>query len=389
MTRVLIAGVSTRGLAASAARAGYDVVAVDGFGDLDLRACARAVAVARLGGGGGGGGGGRFNVGAAVRATRGFDYDAVCYVASLENHPRAVAALAERGALWGNPSAVLRRVRDPLRLARALAARGFATPAVRLAPPPPPPASARSRTRWLVKPRASGGGSRIGEWRRRPVPPGSYLQQRIAGAPGSIVFAADGRRAVPLGLSLLLTGERAFGAEGFRYCGNVLAPAEPRVFATACRLAAAVTEEFGLVGVNGIDFVAARSIPYPIEVNPRYTASMELVERAHGLSIFETHARACAGTLPAFDVAAASRPAGALGKAILYARRDCIVPDTHTWLADESVSDIPAPGEPIARGQPICTIFARGEDAARCRAALAARARALYRALDARQVKIA
>jgi len=58
MTRVLIAGVSTRGLAASAARAGYDVVAVDGFGDLDLRACARAVAVARLGGGGGGGGGG-------------------------------------------------------------------------------------------------------------------------------------------------------------------------------------------------------------------------------------------------------------------------------------------------------------------------------------------
>ena len=44
---VLIAGVSTRGLAESAARAGYDVIAVDGFGDLDLRARARAVFLAR------------------------------------------------------------------------------------------------------------------------------------------------------------------------------------------------------------------------------------------------------------------------------------------------------------------------------------------------------
>ena len=49
-TRVLIAGVSTRGFAESAARAGYEVVAVDGFGDLDLRACAAEVYVARAGG---------------------------------------------------------------------------------------------------------------------------------------------------------------------------------------------------------------------------------------------------------------------------------------------------------------------------------------------------
>src|SRR5207245_11417241 len=50
LPRVLIVGVSTRGLAESAARAGYRVVAVDSFGDLDLRACADAVSVARTGG---------------------------------------------------------------------------------------------------------------------------------------------------------------------------------------------------------------------------------------------------------------------------------------------------------------------------------------------------
>src|SRR5207249_309518 len=84
----------------------------------------------------------------------------------------------------------------------------------------------------------------------------------------------------------------AFGASGFRYCGSILvAPAQP-LFGFACRLASVVTEAFGLVGVNGIDFVARGDVPYAVEVNPRYCASMELVERARGISIFELHARA-------------------------------------------------------------------------------------------------
>ena len=40
---VLIAGVSTRALAVSAARAGYRVTAVDAFGDADLREVAEVL----------------------------------------------------------------------------------------------------------------------------------------------------------------------------------------------------------------------------------------------------------------------------------------------------------------------------------------------------------
>src|SRR5207247_5596976 len=65
MTRILIAGVSTRGFAESAARAGYDVVAVDGFGDLDLRAQCREVVVARTANGEG-----RFSCKLASRRAR-------------------------------------------------------------------------------------------------------------------------------------------------------------------------------------------------------------------------------------------------------------------------------------------------------------------------------
>ena len=63
------------------------------------------------------------------------------------------------------------------------------------------------------------------------------------------------------------------------------------------------------------------------------------------------------------------------GKAVLYARRPVVLGDTTRWLADDDVRDIPAPGERIARGSPICTIFANGRTSALCYAALVRRAR--------------
>jgi len=378
--RILIAGVSTRALAESAARAGYHVLAVDGFADLDLGACADAVVRVRDPAG-------RFHARLAARAARELASPAVCYVASFENHPRAVRELAGDRALWGNSPAVLARVRNPERLARALSRQGYAAPQVRTTRP-----TRASGRRWLVKPRASGGGHGIVTWRPgsgAPIPPRAYFQERIAGVPGSIVFAADGRRAVALGLSRLLVGERAFGAEGFRYCGNILAGARDPQFAREAvllawgvALASTVTRMFGLVGVNGIDFVARSGRPYPVEVNPRYTASMELVERAYGLSIFDVHARACAGELPGFELfRARAADREAVGKAVVYARHDTTLGDTRRWLRDDTVRDIPAPGEHIVRGHPICTVFARAEDAAACHRALEARAAAVYGAV--------
>jgi len=386
MPRVLIAGISARALAESAARAGYRVLAVDGFGDLDLRRVAevRLAHDAR----------GRASPGAAVRAARGARAEAVVYVASFENHPRAVRTLAAGRTLWGNPPEVLARVRDPLLVAATLARLGLPTPAVRAAAPHSRGGGGGGRP-WPAKPRASGGGSGVVAWRPgRRAPRDAYFQERIAGVPGSIVFAADGRRAVPLGLTCLLAGERAFGAVGFRYCGSILMGRGDAVFTDAERLCAraialaeAITRAFGLVGVNGIDFIARRGTPYPIEVNPRYTAAMELVERAYGLSIFDIHARACAGHLPAFDLAEArhaplSSPR-AIGKAILYARGDVVLGDTRPWLEDDSVRDVSAPGQRCRRGQPICTIFAAAGDAVECRAALERRAAALYAELEA------
>jgi uncharacterized protein len=365
MSRLVIAGVSVRAFTESAVAAGFAVTAIDAYGDLDLRAVADVRVVAP------------YTADAAARMASALPGDGFCYTSNFENHPEALGVV--RGHLLGNPGAVLARARDPLEMARALATRGIAVPAVRASAPRA--GSADSARRWMRKPRASGGGHGVAPWRRgMPVPRHAVLQERVVGEPMSVLFAADGRRATVFGVTRQLIGDPAFGATGFKYCGNILLT-EPPAPATV-RLAEAATAEFGLVGVNGIDCVG----PIPVEINPRYTAAMELVERRDGLSIAATHVRAFDGQLPSER---STRGRMTHGKAIVYARRAVTVGDTRGWLADPSVRDIPHPGQRVSRGTPICSVFAVGRTAAECYRHLVRRAERIYQAVDTRQRRAA
>jgi uncharacterized protein len=370
--RLLVAGVTARALAASAARAGWRVTAVDAFGDLDLRACARVVALRREDGG--------FDPAAAAAAGRRVSAAYAAYTSNFENHPSSVAALAAGRRLLGNRPSVLRRVRDPVELMRALRRHGFETPVTRAVGPGSLTAEPQ---RWLLKPRRSGGGHGTSAWRPgRPVGRHQYLQERLRGTPGSIVFLADGKHALVLGLSRQLVGDRAFGAGGFRYCGSLMGEGlfehEASLLDRARALAETVAREFGLVGLNGIDFIARAGVPWPIEVNPRWSASMELLE-GRGEPLFALHVEACLGRLPA---AAPYRIRGTMGKAVVFARRDVTLGATRAWLRDASVADVPHRGERVPRGRPICTVFASTKSPAACVRALADRAAAIYRVAD-------
>ncbi len=360
--RVLVAGFSTRAIAESAARIGFTVTAIDAFADLDQHPSVHALAVARS-----------FSPATAVRASRGVPCEAVAYLSSFENHPNAVRALAFGRSLWGNPPDVLRAVRSPHQLVEALSRHQL----------PAPSLWGDGEGPWLVKPLASGGGSRIRRWEKgAPVPKGTYLQEFIHGEPGSVAFVAARSGVRMLGIFQQLVGLASFGASGFRYCGNILdgtMPAGSWMWRAGAALATAVTAEFGLSGVNGIDFVARGGVLYPVEVNPRWSASMELVERAHGVSVFAAHAGACSsGTLPDFDAMTASPIGRSIGKAVVFARPAVTVGDTRPWCADGSVRDVPRPGTTIRRGEPVCTVFAEGSSPRVCREQLEARAASIF-----------
>jgi predicted ATP-grasp superfamily ATP-dependent carboligase len=192
-------------------------------------------------------------------------------------------------------------------------------------------------------------------------------------------------------VSRQLVGDPAFGAGGYRYCGSILgAPGdgqfaqEDRLVDAAASLARVIAAEFDLVGVNGIDFITRDGVPYAVEVNPRWSSSMELAELAYRVSILGMHAAACRnGTLPHFDLAAARHSAAAIGKAVVFARQDVTVRNTGNWrTAEDDVRDIPHAGDHILAGAPVCTVFATGRDSAACYEALVARANRLYAQLE-------
>jgi len=372
---VLIVGVSTRALAESASRAGYACVTVDAFGDLDQKSRAQNVSLSRdLGR--------RYSAAAAVAVSRRFPVasaaGSTAYVGNLENHPTAVRRLALGRRLLGNTPATLVRARDPLAVAEPVRRAGGRVPLTLL---PDQTRHANAGARWLRKPRRGGGGSGVKEWKPgAPIRPHELVQERIEGLLASVAFVADGRRAVLLGMSKGLAGDPAFGARGYRYCGSVYPfSADRALLDRMSAIAGAVTEAFGLVGLNGIDFVLREGEPYVLEINPRYAASMELIERSGRLSVFEAHVAACGGALP--SEGAAPMPE-VLGKAILYARRDVIVGDSGRWLLRNDVRDVPFPGERIPRGHPVCTVFARGADSVTCYARLVAAASALEQELE-------
>ena len=373
MKRVLIAGVSTRAAAESAARAGFEVTALDAFADLDQHPSVRALSLPRDFGI-------PFTPRNAARAARSIECDAVVYLSSFENAPRAVAALASGRALWGNTPDTLRHVRDPFTLADVLRRRGFPVPALSRHDPDD---SNDPTGRWLLKPLASGGGHGIRPWQGGAMPRKRYLQELVCGTPASVVFVAARRGATLLGVSRQLVGEQAFGGSGFRYCGNVMShpgALDDRLLSSLSAIAEEVVEAFGLVGVNGVDVILRDGVPYPVEVNPRWSASLELIERSSGISVFSLHADACArGVLPSVDFRSGwTARAAASGKAVVFARAEHVVGDTRAWLLDNTVRDVPWPGERIAPGQPICTVFAEGADEADCRAALVQRAARVY-----------
>ncbi|HEV8200914.1 MAG TPA: ATP-grasp domain-containing protein [Candidatus Polarisedimenticolia bacterium] len=377
--RLLLAGASVRALARSAlasigADAGFPdgILAVDYFGDQDLVSDPRVtpVAIARdLGLP-------RTTAGLGRALLRlgcdGATWGGLAWAGGLENRPALLRRLGRFTRLLGNEPAAVAAVRNTKSLFAALHGAGLRHPAM-----PGHDAAPRDGRRWLFKHRRTAGGRGV----RAAAPgerrgPGEDLQERLDGVPGSVAFVANGREARLLGATEQLI------REPFRYAGNIAAPIEtqlpPSERATLERAAAVVTARFGLRGLNGLDYILTPDGPAFLEVNPRFTASMEILEALAGASYFDLHLMALKGRLPPPGPFTLRHPGRTkvdwMGKAILYAEGAVEAPDPGV-LEPLGVRDRPHRGERFEAGQPLCTLIvaAPGRDA--CLAALRERER--------------
>lgn len=365
MTVLAVAATSARVLAEAAVRDGYDVIALDLFGDVDTcRAATRWFAL-------GAAGSLRIEGDALLSAlkvlARRGDVDGWIAGSGLEGEPALLAHAASVLPLIGCMPDATRRVRDPQRFFAALEALGvpgIGAPAVRKTLPD-------DGAGWLVKDARGQGGWHV---RRAPptggaaLPPHHYAQREVRGVPMSATFLADGRDALVLGFNEMIV--RPIGASPFVYCGVVgpvpLAPETARAVVRAVR---ALVAEFSLGGLASLDFMLDGDRVQVLEINPRPPASMALYP---SLPLVAAHVAACrGGSLPAWAPADDARQVE--GTEIVYARRPFVLaePVARTLADAPHVHDVGCAGTRFRVGDPVCSVDAHGASADDVRARLA------------------
>ncbi|WP_074310661.1 ATP-grasp domain-containing protein [Singulisphaera sp. GP187] len=294
------------------------------------------------------------------------------YTGALENDPDLIDRIATRRPLWGNTGTVLRAVRDPFAWSAALRRAGLPCPAVQSNAEGLPRDSS-----WLVKPIASAGGMRIQRLTQktnRPAWP-CFYQERIRGLNLSAMFIGRAAEVHLAGVTRQLLG---YPGADFAYVGSVgpwpVTAAEETRIET---LGALLAKTFGLRGLFGVDFILADGHPWPVEINPRYTASVEVLELALGASLLSAHRSVFDPAAPAIVPAPTPRPRRAVGKLILFAPGQCHFPPTsrHRPAAKDvfaipALGDRPQPGVRFEPGEPIATLIEHADHVEACLARL-------------------
>ncbi len=359
---IIIFGASVRAAAFSALRVGLQPWCVDLFADQDLK---MRCAVRRL----------PFRYyphGFEAISTQGPPGPWI-YTGGMENHPALIERISEKRCLWGNGSAALALARSPMILAEVFRLNGVRYPVTLSSSIDLPRVG-----RWLVKPVKSAGGVgiRFADLRRERRPGNQvYFQEYIEGIPCSALFAGYEQDAHLLGVTRQLVGEPWLHSAPFHYCGSI----GPLKFEAATqkilnKIGNVLIRHCHLRGLFGVDFILENGISWPVEVNPRYPASVEILEYGEGIQALSWHRAA-------FDPDAAKTAGTTLqksvvGKAILFAKFPIEFPRegpwtrslTHPKLIGEmpAFADIPSAGQLIEAGKPILTFFSRSGSVSGC-----------------------
>ena len=335
---LIIVGASARAAAFSAHRAGYAPYWLDQFGDADLEQRFPGQVIAD------------YPRQAPVLADAAPDAPFM-YTGALENHPDVLVELCRRRTLLGNPLQVCHAVRDPFRLCDLFRQERIPWPQIR--------SSADTMAAphdWLVKPRRGAGGSGIRRYDGAPVTSSCYLQQYLQGESFSAVFSAGQDGCQLLGVTRQLVGMPEFYAAEFSYCGSI-GPVELNAGERERweQIGVVLAAGFQLRGLFGVDAIRQDGRIYPVEVNPRYTASVEVLELALDVQAVTLHCHACTGR----PIEVTARPPRRLiGKAILYAPENLVF--RAVTPQGFSLADVPAPGTKIGQGHPVLTVMVSG-----------------------------
>ena len=344
--RIIVAAISSRAYVQAAIHAGFEVIAIDAFADVDTQKYAKQVLQVPVNNG-------QFEADAFLKVLQKIDlkkYSGLCYGAGFELQPNFLTEIAKRIPIIGNDPQTIHSCKNPQLLTEFCNANNMATPIIAFSRP-------TNTLGWLKKQIGGSGGAHI-----KPVLPLEipinhcvYYQKIQAGIPYSCLFLANEKNVQVIGFNEQWCNSSAVLPYRF---GGVVSHADlsENVKATITEFIAKATLHFGFKGINSCDFLLHENKVYMLEINPRLSASLQLYSAKKG-DLFAAHIQACADELKQWPTV--EKQAKAMH--IVYANKAASVPVDMDW--PKWVCDIPQPNSEIAAGAPICTVLANARTA--------------------------
>lgn len=369
---VLVIGFNVRPLARSAKLAGYRVLAVDYWGDLDLLQWAdhhiavlqqqveqrpdrpvvpTAQALVR---------------GAQQLLSEHHPTQHILVGGGFDDNPDCWQTLTALGNLAGNTVEILQQARNRDYTATLAKKYGAVTPSTVSFSNAETLRHAINQLGLpvVVKPERGSGGFHtqvlrteeevnqyVSRHRFNPEEP-MIVQELVKGTDVSVSILGTGKAIYTVSINEQLIGLPQLGRGRTKaYCGNVVPlKADPDLHTLLVKVSEEMGTSLGLIGSNGFDFVVdSAGTPYFMEINPRFQATIEAVELTTGINLVQCHLDACSGQLPSKRIV----HKGNCARVIVYARFPCIIPDLREL---PGVVDIPFPGSHAERGDPVCTV---------------------------------
>ncbi|HEY9206672.1 MAG TPA: ATP-grasp domain-containing protein [Candidatus Methanoperedens sp.] len=341
--KVLVISNSSRSIVCSARKAGYEVYALDHFGDVDLLRCTKEAEILD-------------NISETRINELAESCDAVIIGPGFEK-------LRFKNML-NNSHGVMEKTNDKLKIAEKFRSMGILHPQTSLLDK-----VSGFEFPLMVKPRVGSGGMKnilirnedeLAFFCQRNDPEDYIAQEFVKGIPCSASLIGTGDDAIVVALNEQLIGLPWLTRLPFAYCGNIT-PFHTEFDNEMAEYAKQIALEFKLRGSNGVDFILNEKGLFVIEINPRFQGSLDTIELSTGMNIFDSHVKSFAGELP--ETTEASRFAT---KAIVYANKNVFITEDISnrlirCLDKGTAADIPPPGRVINADEPVTTFLGTGK----------------------------